>query len=382
MTGGGSGGHITPLLSLARELKAAAPGCQIVYVGHKGDNFDSFKNRTDDFDFMVFINAGKFRRYHGQNPLSRILDVKTLALNIRDIFRLPGSIWQANRVMAKFKPDVMFSKGSFVAVPVGFAAKLRRIPIVTHDSDTVSGLANRIVGRWARVHATGMPSKYYGYPESSVKYVGIPVDPRVQRVTPKLQKQAKKELKIPEDAQLLLVSGGGNGSQHLNELLLAVAAPLLETNLALHIIHITGPRHQDNVNRGYKNLLPKPLQKRVRTIGFAGDFYNLITAADLILGRAGATTIAELAVAGKACIFIPAPFLTGGHQLKNAQTLADADAAVILDNDVQSDELLAIINELLNDTSRRFELAKNLFGMAKPDAAKELSKLILNTVKK
>ena len=331
---------------------------------------------------MVFINAGKFRRYHGQHPLNRILDIKTLALNIRDIFRLPGSIWQTNRVMAKFKPDVVFSKGSFVAVPVGFAAKLRRIPIVTHDSDTVSGLANRIVGRWAKVHATGMPAKYYEYPESSIKYVGIPVDPNIKKVTPKLQKQAKKALEIPEDAQLLLVSGGGNGSQHLNELLLAVAVPLLETNLALHIIHITGPLHQDSMKRSYKSLLAKPQQKRVRTIGFAGDFYNLITAADLVLGRAGATTIAELAVAGKACIFIPAPFLTGGHQLKNAQALADADAAVILDDNVKADELLAIINELLNDTSRRFELAKNLFGQAKPEAAAELAKLIISLVNK
>lgn len=284
--------------------------------------------------------------------------------------------------MSKFKPDVVFSKGSFVAVPVGFAAKLRHVPIVTHDSDTVSGLANRIVGRWAQIHATGMPAKYYQYPESSVRFIGIPLDPRVKKVTPKLQKEAKQALKIPPDAQIFVISGGGNGSQHLNELILAVAAPLLETNLALHIIHITGNLHQESVARTYRQRLPKPLQKRVSTIGFTSDFYNLITAADLVLGRAGATTIAELAVAGKACILVPAPFLTGGHQLKNAEALAAADAAVVLDDSVQADELLAIINELLNDGRRRSELANNLSGLAKADAAAKLANLILSAVRK
>ena len=147
MTGGGSGGHITPLLSLAREIKDQQPGCQIVYVGHKGDDFDSLKARAANFDFLAFINAGKFRRYHSEG-LAGLFSLKTLGLNIRDFLRLPGSIIQSYRLIRRFKPDVMFSKGGFVAVPVGVAARLRRVPIITHDSDTVPGLANRIVGRW------------------------------------------------------------------------------------------------------------------------------------------------------------------------------------------------------------------------------------------
>lgn len=330
---------------------------------------------------MVFINAGKFRRYHGDNFLVRLLDLKTLALNVRDFFRLPGSIIAAYRVMRKFQPDAVFSKGSFVAVPVGLAAKLNRIPIVTHDSDTVPGLANRIVGRWAKIHATGMPAKYYDYPKSKIEYVGIPVDPRVERVTPKIQKAARTNLKLPEDAQVILLTGGGNGSQHLNELLLAVAAGLLETNLALHIVHIAGIKHEAAVRRAYKENLPKPLRARVRTLGFSPDFYELTAAADLVITRAGATTLAELAIEGKACILIPAPFLAAGHQLKNADMAAAADAAVVLDETVQPDELKAVINELLNENSRRFELSKNLFGLAKPDAASKLASILLKAAK-
>jgi UDP-N-acetylglucosamine--N-acetylmuramyl-(pentapeptide) pyrophosphoryl-undecaprenol N-acetylglucosamine transferase len=368
-------------LSLARELKIESPNCRIVYVGHKGDNFDSLKKRADDFDFMVFIRAGKFRRYHGDGFFKHLLDVKTVLLNTRDFFRLPTSTVSSYRIMRKFQPDVVFSKGGFVAVPVGLAAKLTGVPIITHDSDTVPGLANRIIGRWARIHATGMPADYYDYPESTIEYVGVPLDSRVRKVTPKLQKQAKKILKVPEDSQVLLVTGGGNGSQHINELVITIGANLLETNLSLHIIHIAGALHEEAVKRAYKKLLPKPQQKRVRTLGFTTEFYNLTAAADLVIARAGATTLAELAVEGKACILIPAPFLAGGHQLKNAEAVVAADAAVILDETVQPDELLAIVNELLNDNSRRFELAKNLYGLARPNAAAQLAKLILTAAK-
>jgi UDP-N-acetylglucosamine--N-acetylmuramyl-(pentapeptide) pyrophosphoryl-undecaprenol N-acetylglucosamine transferase len=369
-------------LSLARELKKQSPDCRIVYVGHKGDNFDSLKQQAHDFDFMVFINAGKYRRYHGDSFFKRLFDLKTLALNVRDFFRLPGSILASRRILKQFKPDAVFSKGSFVAVPVGLAAKMKRIPIVTHDSDTVPGLANRIVGRWAKVHATGMPAQYYGYPKRSIEYVGIPIDEQITKVTPKIQNEAKKRLKISEDAQVLLLSGGGNGSKRLNELLTSISKHLLETNLALEIIHVTGASHEADIKKAYKDLLPKPQQSRVRVMGFSSDFRSLSAAADLIIGRAGATTLAELAAAGKACVIIPAPFLAGGHQLKNADELAAADAAVVLQDSVEPDELLAVLNELLNDNARRWELAKNLYSLAKPNAASQLAEVVLRTAER
>ena len=381
MTGGGSGGHITPLLSLAQEIKAQQPDCQIIYVGHTGDDFDSLHARAGNFDFLTFINAGKFRRYHG-NRLAALFDFKTLALNIRDFFRLPSSTISAYRLMAKFKPDVMFSKGGFVAVPVGIAARLRGIPIVTHDSDTVPGLANRIVGRWAKVHATGMPAEYYKYKKSTIEYVGIPVDERIVKTTPKIKSEACKQLGIPDSATVLLLSGGGNGSLRLNQLLLSVAKNLLEANLSLYILHVTGRSHEQSVKQLYKQKLPKAEQKRVIVQGFTADFYAYTAAADLVVTRAGATTLAELAIEGKACLIIPSPFLTGGHQLKNAQQLAEAGAAVIADENIEPDEFLVVVNKLLADDHRRFELAKNLYATAMPDAAAKLATIIIKSAKK
>lgn len=379
LTGGGSGGHITPLLSLARELKTQAPDCRIVYIGHKGDNFDTLRASAHDFDFTVFIKAGKFRRYHSGNRLAQLFDLKTWALNIRDFFRLPGSIIASMRLIRHFKPDVVFSKGGFVALPVGIAAKLKGVPIVTHDSDIVPGLANRIVGRWAKVHATGMPAKYYSYPSQSIEYVGIPINRHIKKVTPKIQNDSKKQLKLPADSTVLLLSGGGNGSMRLNELMVAMAPTLLESNLSLYIVHITGAQHEAGVKAAYRQALPKNQQGRVVTTGFSPDFYVYSAAADLIITRGGATTLAELAAAAKACIIIPSPYLTGGHQLKNAAELGGKDAAVVADEQIQTDELLAMVGELLSDDHRRFELARNLFASGRPDAAAKLAAIIIST---
>ncbi|MBX4201548.1 UDP-N-acetylglucosamine--N-acetylmuramyl-(pentapeptide) pyrophosphoryl-undecaprenol N-acetylglucosamine transferase [Candidatus Saccharibacteria bacterium] len=381
LTGGGSGGHITPLLSLARELKKLSPDCRIVYVGHRGDDFGSLNINTHDFDFMVFIKAGKFRRYHSANRLAQLLDLKTLALNIRDFFRLPGSIYLSIQLMNKFKPDIMFSKGGFVSVPVGVAARLKGVPIVTHDSDVVPGLANRIIGRWAKVHATGMPAKYYNYPRHSIVHIGIPIDERIIKVTPKIQADSKKQLKLPPDSQILLLSGGGNGSVRLNELMVSISRSLLESNLALYVVHLTGSGHEQAVNTAYATALEKTQRDRVITAGFTNDFYSYSAAADLIITRAGATTLAELGAAGKACIVIPSPYLTGGHQLKNADELEKLDAAAVVSEDVQPDELLVMVSELLKNQHRRFELSRNLFGTSHPDAAAKLAQLIIKTAK-
>jgi UDP-N-acetylglucosamine--N-acetylmuramyl-(pentapeptide) pyrophosphoryl-undecaprenol N-acetylglucosamine transferase len=368
-------------LSLAREIKARRPDCQIVYVGHKGDDFDSLRARAKAIDFLVFINAGKFRRYHDAR-LGGLLDIKTLVLNARDFFRLPGSIISSWRLMRRFKPDVMLSKGGFVAVPVGIAARLSGVPIITHDSDTVPGLANRIVGRWAKLHATGMPAENYSYPKDKIEYVGIPVDERIKKITPRIQADCREQLGLPKSANVLLLSGGGNGSLKLNELLLSVAKNLLEADLSLYILHITGQAHLQNVKAAYKEKLTKMEQARVIVEGFTPDFYAYSAAADLVVARAGASTLAELAIEGKACIIIPSPFLAGGHQLQNARRLDEAGAAAVADETIEPDEFLVLVSELMSNDHRRFELAKNLYAAAKPDAAARLAALIIKNTKK
>ena len=377
MSGGGSGGHITPLLSLAHELKQLKSDCEIVYIGHKGDRFDSLKLSTDNFDFIAFIQAGKFRRYHGEGFVSHF-NPKTFILNIRDFFRLGGSVLASLRILRKVRADVMFSKGGFVSLPVGLAAHILRIPIITHDSDSVPGLANRVVGRWATVRTSGMPLD-----DSSGKlYVGIPIKEEIKQAGPEAQKKLKKSLGLSVESQLLLVGGAGNGSRRINQLLAVIAPHLLSNNPGLHIVHFAGQAKQVETAQEYHATLDALQRKRVEVFGFSDDFFKYIAAADLIISRAGATSIAEFAAAAKACIIIPSPYLTGGHQLKNAKVLQDKDAAVVVADGVDPDELAALIGELLSNDSRRAHLAANLHKQAMPDASSRLAAIILKTAKK
>jgi len=376
LTGGGSGGHVTPLLSLARELKAQAPDYQIIYIGGKGDNIDTFKQSGHDFDFVAFIKAGKFRRYQTLRFAKGIFYPDIFLKNARDFLRFPGSVLASLRILRKFRPQVVFSKGGFVALPVGIAAKLLGIPVVTHDSDTVPGLANRLIGRWAAAHATGMPTKYYPYPKNTSYYIGIPVDPSIKKVTPKLQKDKKAALGLSPEASVILISGGSSGAAQINQLMLQIAPELLESDLSVQIIHITGKNNQQAVDEAYSNM-PPVIKKRIKTFGYSDNFIDLVTAADLVITRAGATTMAELAAAAKPCIVIPSPHLAGGHQLKNAEELKKADAAAVAPSNVEADELMVMIRTLLGDDKRRFELSRNLYATSKPGASKELATLIL-----
>ena len=270
----------------------------------------------------------------------------------------------------------MFSKGGFVAVPVAIAARILRVPILTHDSDSVPGLANRIVGRWAVLRTSGTDSD-----DPNRTYVGIPVNENIIEVTESSKRSFKNSLGIPPDSLVLLVGGAGNGAQHINQLVVSIAPLLLGNNPSLRIVHFAGRAHELATRQAYIASLDKLVAKRVKVIGFSEDFYKYSAAADLIISRAGATSIAEFALAAKACIIIPSPFLAGGHQLKNAEILHKADAAVVVDNEVTSDELVAIVGQLLGDPDRRAQLAANIHKQAKPDAAVRLARLILSAAR-
>lgn len=375
LTGGGSGGHITPLLSLARELRRQSKSCKIVYIGLKGERTHSFKNEFRVFDRVYYISSGKFRRFYGQSLGARILDLRQWALNFFDLFKIASGTLSAFKILKKNKPQVVFSKGGFVVVPVGVAARLQKIPIVTHDSDAVPGLANRILGRWAALRTAGVPEQVPAAKRSL--YVGIPVDPRIKSVSSVLQKEYRKAIGAGESDKVLVVSGGGLGARDLNRLITNSALKLLQSHPDLRIYHIAGNKHAEAVKHEYQKLLEPALRSRVEVIGFTTDFFRYTGAADLIISRAGATTIAELAVQGKPAVLVPAPFLTGGHQLHNADSLHKLGAVEVASNDMPPQKFQSLILQLLQDYRRRQRLAAKLSAVAKPDAATALAKLLL-----
>ncbi|MDQ3123317.1 MAG: glycosyltransferase, partial [bacterium] len=175
LIGGGSGGHITPLLAVAHELKLLHPGIELVGVCEKNAAFVHLYHEDQAIDRVLQVSAGKYRRYSGLSLKEKLTDIKTPVLNVRDAGRTLIGYRQARRLLKELKPDAMLIKGGFVAVPIGLAASRLGIPFITHDSDSIPGLANRIVSKWASLHATGMPAELYAYAKDKIVYTGVPV---------------------------------------------------------------------------------------------------------------------------------------------------------------------------------------------------------------
>jgi UDP-N-acetylglucosamine--N-acetylmuramyl-(pentapeptide) pyrophosphoryl-undecaprenol N-acetylglucosamine transferase len=378
VTGGGSGGHITPILAVAHELKRAQPDARIVYIGQRGDALIDIPAADPSIDEVYTVSAGKFRRYHGEG-WKQVLDLRTQALNIRDAFLVVAGLWQSFWLLRKLQPAVIFTRGGFVSVPVALGGKLNRVPYITHDSDSVPSLANRIIARWASLHAVALPEEVYPYPRAKTKMVGIPLSHNYKPVTAAAQEKFRKELDLEAYKQVLLVTGGGNGAEGLNNAVIDNAEYLLKHYPGLCIVHIAGRGLEDVTNTAYDSKLAPAVRTRVKVKGFITDFHKYSGAADVIIARAGATNLAEFALQGKACIIVPAEQLVGGHQIENAKTFAERGAIVLLTQDQAEQErrLATVVGELLDHPAKRAELGKNLSVFARDDAARELTVVLL-----
>ena len=383
LTGGGSGGHITPILAVAAELKRLQPKTRLVYIGQRGDKLGDIPAADPNIDEVFTVRAGKFRRYHGEG-LRQLLDIPTLLKNIRDVLYVLIGVRQSRALLKKLQPDVIFIKGGFVGVPVGLAAARLHIPYITHDSDAIPGLANRIIARWAAIHAVALPEEIYTYPSNKTVTTGIPVQSDFVPVTAALSKRYRAEINVPEQVKLLFIIGGGLGSQRVNQAVGEAVPHLLAEFKELHVVHVVGRTNEAGMQQLYTGALSPAELRRVQVFGFISDVYHYSGAADIIISRAGATNLAEFALQGKACIIIPSPFLTGGHQLKNAQYLVDQSAAQVIDEtDLRTDpnRLAKQVSKLLRDPAQQHELSVHLHKFAKPRATQELAKLILQTSK-
>lgn len=379
VTGGGSGGHITPLLAVAHELKQLNPEIEIIYIGQTGDGLADIPASDPSVDEVFTVRAGKFRRYHGEG-LKQLLDLKTVAKNIRDAVWVVVGIWQSFRLLRRLKPDTIFIKGGFVGVPVGLAAAMLRISYVTHDSDALPGLANRIVAPWAAVHAVALPKEVYSYPEDKMLTVGVPLMHHYKPLNTKEVDAARKQIGVPTKGKLLFVTGGGLGSLRLNNAIAACAEELLSRYPDLTIVQLAGRKHELEIRQHYKTILPKEYRSRVIVKGFITNLYLYSGAADVVITRAGATSIAEFAAQAKACIVVPNPLLTGGHQVKNAKVLADRAAVKLVSEEklkIDDHALMPAIVNLLDDPKRAALLGKKLAALAEPDSAKRLAMILL-----
>lgn len=374
MVGGGSGGHITPLLAVARELRSRYPEARIYYAFERKSRFANLPRTSKDLDGIYEVWAGKFRRYHGRSWLAHLLDVPTNLKNLRDFFYFLFGYVQSQRLLKRLQPDVVFIKGSSVGVPIGKACVRLGVPYFTHDSDSVASLTNRLLAREAVYHAVGLPLSFYSRSDDKLRYTGIPLGEAFSKVSSASLKKFRAELGVPEDALVISVTGGSLGASRLNEAFVGVAESLLASFPKLYILHQTGSEVT------VYPQLSDSMRQRVQEWKFTDKLAAVTGAADMVVARAGATTIAELAVQGKACIFVPNPQLTGGQQTKNAEYLVKHKAAVVVTEQESTEPALLeqAISDLLRSKEKRRRLSAAMLKIAKPDAAAALTDIIVS----
>lgn len=379
--GGGSGGHITPLLAIAKRFKDKHPNSRIGIISERMGVFNHLFDDAQEgvIDNLYYINAGKYRRYYGQKWFDKLFDVKRIALNIRDLFKLLIGIIESIWIIIRMKPDVIFIKGGYVGVPVGFAARMLRIPYVTHDSDATAGLTNRLIAGKARANAVGMPPENYPYPKEKTFYVGVPVVDDFKQISHETRLKKRRELDLKKSDFLLLVTGGSNGAIRLDNIVHSSIKNLLEKYPRLNIVHQVG-KDNEQLYGDY----PAHLHSRIRVASFLKPLYEYLSAADTIIARAGATTVTEIALQKKPLIIVPNPYLAGGHQMKNAKIYEEKKAALVVNEHLALKNPAAIsdaIELFIDDSHSALAYADRLYSMTLHDSAEKISELLETIVK-
>jgi UDP-N-acetylglucosamine--N-acetylmuramyl-(pentapeptide) pyrophosphoryl-undecaprenol N-acetylglucosamine transferase len=373
--GGGSGGHVTPVVAVLKELRSIHPRVELRFWCDK--NFAPQARLTiESFDETLPVHtiiAGKLRRYHHLTVWQQLTWPSLVLKNLGDTFLVGIGIIQSIFKLIVWRPDIVFTKGGYVCLPVGIAAHWLRIPLVIHDSDAHPGLTNRILSKWATKIATGAPLAYYPYPESKSTYVGIPIAQEFKPFTALEQKAAKKEWGIATDRPLIVVTGGGLGAKRMND---TVAETLHQLQQLGSVVLVAGVGQYDEL----RSLLPAD-SEHFQLYPFVKNMHQLLGAADVVVTRAGATTILELAALGKPTILVPNAKLTGGHQLKNAAVYEAAGAVMVLNEESMVDTPQLLIDQiqlLLDNPKDAKEMAERFAAFSKPNAAREMAEIILS----
>ncbi len=319
------------------------------------------------------ITAGKFRRNQADSKIAKLLNPATLGPNVRDIGRTVQGLAGAMRILHKFKPDVVLAKGGFVAFPVGLAAHYLRIPFVIHESDVTPGLGSRVLGKWADKIAVGFPvASYHDFDRSRLVFTGNPVRPELLTAH---RLEGMTKFKLEEKLPVVFVTGGSGGARQINEVLVRALPQLLEF---CQVIHLTGDRDYERVRFDLSRLDKLKHAERYHPYGFLmAEMGMAFAAADIVIARAGATTISELAALRKPTVLIP-NYEMAGHQVMNARLLARRGAVRVLDGSKLTPQILAgEVKRLVGDEDEQKRLSKAIGELAKPEAARELAELVL-----
>lgn len=349
ISGGGTGGHIFPALSIAAAIRRRAPKAEILFVGALG-RMEMERVPAAGYEIVGLPVAG--------------FDRKRLWRNIPVLWKLWKSIRRARKLVKDFKPQIAIGVGGYASGPTLKAAQRAGIPTLLQEQNSYAGVTNKLLAKKALAICTAYEGMDRFFPAQSIILTGNPVRSALLSVEMS-QADAKRALGFDPERPLVLVIGGSLGARTINEAMAAGLDTLLDGNT--QIMWQTG--------RSGEEIGKKAVEERKDVIAtpFISDMATAYRAADLVVSRAGAGTISELQLLGKATILVPSPNVAEDHQRKNALALADRGAArMILDADAPA-ELTGAIAELIKDSNARGVLSENILKMALPDADEKIA---------
>ncbi len=367
IAGGGTGGHVFPALTVARELRGPGEPVQLLWFGQA----DSLEQRTataDDIPFSA-IAVGKLRRE--RNPLRMVNRA-----NAKDMARVPIGVAQAVSALRAYAPDVVLTTGGYVSVPVGVAAGMLRVPLVMHEQTVGLGLANRLLARIASVVAVTSDATVAALPSRAAGRAVVTGNPVRSSVLTGIGAGALDRLGSGFDPALptVLVTGGAQGARQIN----AAISEILDSLLTqANVIHQAGSIDFAELRRR-ASALPENLAGRYFVTDFiaGADMADALALAEVVVCRAGAGTVAELTALGKPAVLIPLASSAGGEQARTARLLTDAGAAVTVSGEVTGATVGAAVTALLTDPDTRARLGKVAKGLGRPDAGQRLAGLV------
>lgn len=360
VTGGGTAGHVLPALAVARALVAGGrQRAEITYVG-AARGMEARLVPEAGFLLVALPGRGIERRLSRRS----VQAAAVLALGcVRGL-----------ALVARRRPEAVVSIGGYAALPCALGAVALRIPLVVVNVDAVPGAANQLTGRFATACAIALP----GTPLPRAVLTGAPVRPEVLAVnrTPEGRAAARHVLGLPEDRLVVAFTGGSLGARRLNLAALGLAR-VWATRRDLVVVHVAGERDLDWVRVQARELAGSAAGLDYRLVGYEERLPALLAAADVVVARAGASTIAELTVIGTPSVLVPLPGAPGDHQRRNAEHLARAGAALLVEDEAAStDELARVLDALLGDKERRRAMGEAARRLGRPDAAERVASLV------
>jgi len=356
VSGGGTGGHLFPGIAVAEAILDNFPHSKVLFIGTERQ-IDARALQGRSFETAVL----KCRPLKGLGLLARLMTV----------VRLPASLFAAAGIIRRFRPDLVLGVGGYVTGPVILAARFLKVPCCIHEQNSVPGLANRLLGRIVHKVFISLPDSAAYFPDAKTVLTGNPV--RRELLTA-ASTPAQKENQRPT----LLVLGGSQGAHRVNMLMIEALAEhrsALPTGFA--VIHQTGTRDEEEVRKEYSRLKIK-----AKVAAFFNDMATLYREADLVISRAGATTLAELMLFAKPAILIPFPFAADNHQEKNGLLLVERGGArMFVEAELTGTILGREIVRLITDKEEQRRMAARMAGLARPEATETIVEECLSLIR-